>query len=269
MPCVNCRRIYNETGIKTPHWWFGNRASCCFPGGGRELMLGRCVCVIPNDILSDIFPDSSGINNPISSVEINDKWASMSNEQRISCLQVLIMVWAGKISERINTRHNSANASTPTEQSTPHYIAYQAANRFRERSEQTNVMDSYVTRVQQSIIRYFKHAHSDDSADHIRRHRLERERNRLLAQRRSLTQNISRPPSIQSSSVKLLTAATTSSTVHESSECPVCLNEFKSECGTIITTCGHKLCIGCFANIIIKNTKNKINCPICRSVILS
>ena len=156
MPCVNCRRIYNETGIKTPHWWFGNSASCCFPGGGRELMLGRCVCVIPNDILSDIFPDSNGINNPISSVEINDKWGSMSNEQRISCLQVLIMVWAGKISERINTRHNSANASTPTEQSTPHYIAYQAANRFRERSEQTNVMDSYVTRVQQSIIRYFK-----------------------------------------------------------------------------------------------------------------
>ena len=276
MPCINCRRIYNETGVKTPHWWFGNRTSCCFPGGGRASMLGRCVHIIPNDILSDIFPDSSGMNNPISSVEITDKWSSMSNEQRISCLQVLIMVWAGKISERINTRYNSANASSPTEQPTPHFIAYQAANKFKERNQQNNVMDSYDINDQRSIIRFFKYAHNDDIADNIRRHRMQRELARLSAERirllqraRELRQNISPPPSIQSSSVKLFTAATPSTTVHKSSDCPVCLNEFNSECGTIITTCGHKLCIGCFSNIIIKNTKDHISCPVCRTVILS
>ena len=62
--CVNCRRIYNETGIKTPHWWFGNRGTCCFPGGARDQMLGRSVRIIPDGILSNIFRVMSSSDVP-------------------------------------------------------------------------------------------------------------------------------------------------------------------------------------------------------------
>tara|TARA_Y100000748_G_scaffold303393_1_gene308345 strand:+ start:9922 stop:10680 length:759 start_codon:yes stop_codon:yes gene_type:complete len=252
MPCVNCRNIYNETGIKTPHYYFGNRTSCCFPGGSRTEMLVACVRIIPNDILSGIFEEHTlGV---VGCREITNKWSSMSNEQRVTCLEVLIQVWATSISEEINRRYGSARSNQP---SSGHYIAYSAAIALTERNGQNEVIESHPQNIRTSIFKYFKRAHTEY------RVRFERLVARTRAEMRARVETIANVPK------KMLTAPIPSTNVHMSSECPVCLNEFKSECGTTVTSCGHKLCIACFANIIIKDTKNKISCPICRSVVLS
>ena len=264
MPCVNCRRIYNETGIKTPHWWFGNRGTCCFPGGTRDQMLGRCVRIIPDGILSNIFQG----DELIGCAEITREWSSMSLEQRKSCLNVLIKIWARTIKERIDVRHNSSNAVTPDQLNAPHAIAHQAASRIANEENNHEVLDTYVARVRIQIIDYFRRAHTDTSADNMIRTRLRREANQIrretnILQARERASQVAMRPS-----TKLFAAPTPSTTVHESDDCPVCLNEFKSACGTTVTSCGHKMCIACFANIVVK-AKKKVDCPICRTTVLS
>ena len=266
MPCVNCRRIYNETGIKTPHWWFGNRGTCCFPGGTRDQMLGRCVRIIPDGILSNIFQG----DEVIGCAEITREWSSMSLEQRKSCLNVLIKIWACTIKERIDVRHNSSNSVTPItlHPNSPHALAYQAASTMVSEENIHEVLDTYDARVRTQIIDCFKRVHTDTSADNMIRTRLRREANQIrretniLQARERASQVAMRPPT------KLFAAPTPSTTVHESDDCPVCLNEFKSACGTTVTSCGHKMCIACFANIVVK-AKKKVDCPICRTTVLS
>jgi len=266
MPCVNCRRIYNETGIKTPHWWFGNRGTCCFPGGTRDQMLGRCVRIIPDGILSNIFQG----DELIGCAEITREWSSMSLEQRKSCLNVLIKIWARTIKERIDVRHNSSNAVTPDQLNAPHAIAHQAASRIANEENNHEVLDTYVARVRIQIIDYFRRAHTDTSAaNRLRReaNQIRRETNQMqhLLQARERASQVAMRPS-----TKLFAAPTPSTTVHESDDCPVCLNEFKSACGTTVTSCGHKMCIACFANIVVKAAaQKKVNCPICRTTVLS
>ena len=46
----------------------------------------------------------------------------------------------------------------------------------------------------------------------------------------------------------------------EIDECPICMENFELGVKTILTDCGHKLCIKCF--IILNLNSNK--CPICR-----
>ena len=273
MPCVNCRRIYNETGIKTPHWWFGNRGTCCFPGGTRDQMLGRCVRIIPDGILSNIFQG----DELIGCAEITREWSSMSLEQRKCLLRTLIKIWATRIKDRIDGRYNSSNVVTPGQHNPPHVLAYLVASRMAREENNHEVLDTYDASVRIQIFDYFRRAQTDTSADNILRTRLQREANRLrrennqirretnILQARERASQVAMRPS-----TKLFAAPTPSTTVHESDDCPVCLNEFKSACGTTVTSCGHKICIACFANIVVKAAaQKKVDCPICRTTVLS
>ena len=266
MPCVNCRRIYNETGIKTPHWWFGNRGTCCFPGGTREQMFGRCVRIIPDGILSNIFQG----DEVIGCAEITREWSSMSLEQRKCLLRTLIKIWALRIKDRIDGRYNSSNAVTPDQLNAPHVTAYQAATRIANEENNHEVLDTYDASVRIEIFDYFRRAQTDTGAENILRARLRREANQIRHETNVLRARERASQVAMRSPTKLFAAPTPSTTVHESDNCPICLNEFKSACGTTVTSCGHKMCIACFANIVVKAAaQKKVDCPICRTTVLS
>ncbi len=56
------------------------------------------------------------------------------------------------------------------------------------------------------------------------------------------------------------------------SECPVCLVDFDESVASVNTSCGHKICLGCFTTILVSNLRQsfskKTNCPMCRTTIV-
>ena len=49
--------------------------------------------------------------------------------------------------------------------------------------------------------------------------------------------------------------------------CGICFEEL-SDTGNIITKCGHRFCIDCYNELILKhNFKNNLVCPNCRSLV--
>ena len=56
------------------------------------------------------------------------------------------------------------------------------------------------------------------------------------------------------------------------SECPICLVDFDESVASVNTSCGHKICIGCFTTMLVSNlmtsfTKKTI-CPLCRTTVV-
>ena len=56
------------------------------------------------------------------------------------------------------------------------------------------------------------------------------------------------------------------------SECPVCLVDFDEGVASVNTSCGHKICVGCFTTMLVTNLREsyakKTNCPMCRTTIV-
>jgi len=49
--------------------------------------------------------------------------------------------------------------------------------------------------------------------------------------------------------------------------CPICIDPFETN-NYIIPLCGHKMCIPCFANNLIKNNQTGNRCSLCREIII-
>ena len=56
---------------------------------------------------------------------------------------------------------------------------------------------------------------------------------------------------------------------YDSNQCPICMERMRTK--TTVTECGHKFCTKCINTYTGKelSTKSSVNCPCCRSVILS
>ena len=56
------------------------------------------------------------------------------------------------------------------------------------------------------------------------------------------------------------------------SECPVCLVDFDESVASVNTSCGHKMCVGCFTTMLVSNLRQafskKTECPLCRTTIV-
>ena len=56
------------------------------------------------------------------------------------------------------------------------------------------------------------------------------------------------------------------------SECPVCLVDFNESVASVNTSCGHRICVGCFTTMLVSNLRQsydtKTKCPMCRITIV-
>ena len=92
MPCSNCRRLHSQTSIKTPHWYFGNRNTCNFPGGINSR----------GNYLKAKIRDHEGEDESIlTSNQISEMWGQLNNSDRCYYINALIRDWGDKISNII------------------------------------------------------------------------------------------------------------------------------------------------------------------------
>ena len=56
------------------------------------------------------------------------------------------------------------------------------------------------------------------------------------------------------------------------SECPICLVDFDESVASVNTSCGHKICLGCFTTMLVSNLRisfiKKTICPLCRTTVI-
>ena len=92
MPCSNCRILHSQTSIKTPHWYFGNRNTCNFPGGINSR----------GNYLKAKIRDHEGEDESIlTSNQISEMWGQLNNSDRCYYINALIRDWGDKISNII------------------------------------------------------------------------------------------------------------------------------------------------------------------------
>ena len=101
MPCSNCVKLYTTTGIKTPHWYFGNRNTCPFPGGPHNK--GTNLVAVIRDEQGNMIRNEEGTNwMYLTRNEISEMWGDMCDSDKYYYLNALIRNWCAKISPHVS-----------------------------------------------------------------------------------------------------------------------------------------------------------------------
>ena len=113
MPCSNCQRLYSETGVKTPHWYIGNRNTCPFPGCNHDR--GNWLTALIRDDQGNAITDERGTFSWLSSNQISEMWGEISYSYKRYYINSLIRCWCAKNVSRVSYVLSKRENNFPTD----------------------------------------------------------------------------------------------------------------------------------------------------------
>ena len=106
-------KIIPETGVKTPHWYIGNRNTCPFPGCNHDR--GNWLRALIRDDQGNAITDEQGTFSWLSSNQISEMWGEISYSYKRYYINALIRCWCAKNVSRVSYVLSKRENNFPTD----------------------------------------------------------------------------------------------------------------------------------------------------------